>query len=237
MLSPDGRVIMISGANRGIGHEFAKCLHDQGFSLSLGARDEIKLAEKVRHFDADRLLTHRFEAQDVSTSEAWVEATADRFGRIDGLMNVAGIGTPFAITDEDESELDLMFEINVKAPMRLIRLALPYLKQSGNGRIINVCSTSGKRVSTDWVGYHMTKFAAVALSHAARRIAWEDGVRAVAFCPGVTNTEMGTGIQMGAKELMTQPEDLAELAATLLALPNNASVAEFIVNRQLEDTL
>jgi NADP-dependent 3-hydroxy acid dehydrogenase YdfG len=237
MLSPDGRVIMISGANRGIGHEFAKCLHDQGFSLSLGARDEIKLAEKVRHFDADRLLTHRFEAQDVSTSEAWVEATAERFGRIDGLMNVAGIGKPFAITDEDESDLDLMFEINVKAPMRLIRLALPYLKQSGNGRIINVCSTSGKRVSTDWVGYHMTKFAAVALSHAARRIAWEDGVRAVAFCPGVTNTEMGTGIQMGAKELMTQPEDLAELAATLLALPNNASVAEFIVNRQLEDTL
>jgi NAD(P)-dependent dehydrogenase (short-subunit alcohol dehydrogenase family) len=83
----------------------------------------------------------------------------------------------------------------------------------------------------------MTKFAAVALSHAARRIAWEDGVRAVAFCPGVTNTEMGTGIQMGATELMTQPEDLAEVAATLLALPNNASVAEIMVNRKLEDTL
>ena len=237
MLSPDGRVIMISGANRGIGYEFAKCLHDQGYSLSLGARDEAKLAEKVGDFDADRLLTHRFEATEISTSEAWVQATADRFGQIDGLINVAGIGTPFAITDEDESALDLMFEINVKAPLRLIRLALPYLKKSGSGRIINVCSASGKRVSTDYVGYHMTKFAAVALSHAARRIAWEDGVRAVAFCPGVTNTDMSEGKGKGPTELMTQPEDLAEVAATLIALPNNASVAEIVVNRRLEDML
>ena len=183
MLSPEGRVIMISGANRGIGYELAKCLHDKGYSLSLGARDEVNLAEKISDFDAGRMMTHRFEAQDVTTSEAWVKATADRFGRIDGLVNVAGISAPFTIVDEDEGVLDEMFEVNVKAPLRLIRLALPYLKQSGSGRIVNVCSASGKRVSTDYVGYHMTKFAAVALSHAARRIAWDEGVRAIALLP------------------------------------------------------
>ncbi len=237
MLSPDGRVIMISAANRGIGYEFAKNLYEQGYTLSLGARDEAKLAEVTRGFDADRVLTHLFEAQDISTSEAWVEATVARFGRIDGLLNVVGVSTPFAITDEDEADLDMMFEINVKAPLRLIRLTLPYLKKSGNGRIINVCSASGKRVSTDWVGYHMTKFATVALSHAARRIAWDEGVRSVAFCPGVTNTDMSVGKDKGPTDQMTQPEDLAELAATLLALPNNASVAEIIINRRLEDML
>ena len=237
MLSPEGRVIMISGANRGIGYELAKCLHDKGYSLSLGARDEVNLAEKINDFDAGRMMTHRFEAQDVTTSEAWVKATADRFGRIDGLVNVAGISAPFTIVDEDEGVLDEMFEVNVKAPLRLIRLALPYLKQSGSGRIVNVCSASGKRVSTDYVGYHMTKFAAVALSHAARRIAWDEGVRAIALCPGVTNTGMSEGKGKGATDLMTQPDDLAEVAATLMALPNNASVAEIVVNRRLEDML
>lgn len=237
MLSPDGRVIMISGANRGIGYEFSKCLHDKGYSLSLGARDEKKLAQKVSSFDADRLFTHRFEAQDVSNSEAWVYATAEHFGRIDGLINVAGISEPFTIMDEDESVLDLMFEVNVKAPLRLIRMALPYLKRSGSGRIVNVCSASGKRISTNYVGYHMTKFAAVALSHAARRIAWDEGVRSIALCPGVTNTEMSVGKGKGPTNLMTQPEDLAEVVATLISLPNNASVAEIIVNRRLEDTL
>jgi NADP-dependent 3-hydroxy acid dehydrogenase YdfG len=237
MLLPDGRVIMISAANRGIGYEFSKRLYEQGYTLSLGARDEAKLVLAASNFDADRLLTHRFEAQDISTSEAWVKATVERFGRIDGLLNVVGISTPFAITDEDEADLDMMFEINVKAPLRLIRLTLPYLKKSGSGRIINVCSASGKRVSTDYVGYHMTKFATVALSHAARRIAWDEGVRAVAFCPGVTNTEMSMGKGKGPTDQMTQPEDLADLAATLIALPNNASVAEIIVNRRLEDML
>lgn len=237
MLPPDGRVMMISGANRGIGYEFTKCFYEKGYTLSLGSRDVQALSQKVKEFNAERVMIHQFEATDIATSEAWVLATIERFGRIDGLMNVAGISVPFGITDEDESALDSMFEINVKAPLRLIRLALPYLKRSGSGRIINVCSASGKRVSTDHVGYHMTKFAAVALSHGARRIAWEEGVRAIALCPGVTNTGMSEGKGKGATDLMTQPEDLAEVAATLISLPNNASVAEIVVNRRLEDML
>ncbi len=232
MLETHGRVIMISGANRGIGQAIAHCLLDKGFSLSLGARDpgSIGLA-------GESVITHPYDATDAASNEAWVEATMARFGRIDGLVNNAGIAISARIEDADETAYDQMWAINVKGPLRMTRLALPHLRACGSGRIINVASLSGKRVANDDAGYAMSKFAVMALSHATRRIAWDDGVRVTALCPGMVATDMTRKWTDFPREDMIDPADLAELAATALALPNNASVAELLVNCRFEAML
>jgi NAD(P)-dependent dehydrogenase (short-subunit alcohol dehydrogenase family) len=229
MLEPQGRVIMVSGANRGIGLAIAQCLHDKGYSLSLGARDpsSIELA-------GERVMTHAYDATDGDNNAAWVAATMAHFGRIDGLVNNAGTGGNANIEDADEDVFDTIWAINTKAPMRMIRLALPHLRAAGSGRIINVVSLSGKRVANDGTGYAMSKFGLMAVGHAARRAAWKDGVRVTALCPGYVATDMTAGRTDPSPEEMIQPGDLAELAAVALALPNTAAMAEMLVSCQYD---
>lgn len=234
MLESNGRVVMITGANRGIGQAIANKLHSRGYTLSLGARDP-KTLDTWRH---KRVLTARFEATDKATHRAWIDATIDHFGRIDGLVNNAGMGGRITIEDGkegDDDAIDQVWQVNVKAPLSMIRLCLPHLRASGAGRIINVASLSGKRVRNDNVAYNMSKFAVMALTHSARRLGWKDGVRATALCPSFVRTDMTRDIGKVDASEMIDPGDLAELAATVLALPNTASIAELLVNCRHED--
>ncbi|MEZ5825559.1 MAG: SDR family NAD(P)-dependent oxidoreductase [Geminicoccaceae bacterium] len=233
MFEPTGRVVLVSGANRGIGAAIAAKLHERGYKLSLGARDpsNIGIAEGARVMHAG------FEATDKTTHQRWVEATFERFGRIDGLVNNAGMGGAISIEEDNDELLDKVFAVNVKAPLSMIRLCLPHLRLCGSGRIINVASLSGKRVRNDNVAYNMSKFAVMALTHSARRIAWKDGVRATALCPSFVATDMTADVTKVSPAEMISPEDLAELVATVLALPNTASIAELLVNCRLEDTV
>jgi NAD(P)-dependent dehydrogenase (short-subunit alcohol dehydrogenase family) len=82
----------------------------------------------------------------------------------------------------------------------------------------------------------MSKFALVALTHAVRRHGWDHGVRATAVCPSFVRTDLTAGVESVAPEDMIQPEDLAVLVETALSLPNNAVVAEMLVNCRLEDS-
>ena len=131
----------------------------------------------------------------------------------------------------DEDVLDEMWAVNVKGPLRLTRLALPYLRQSGSGRVINMASLSAKRVKGDALpGYSMTKYALLALSHAVRQVGWEDGIRVTALCPGPVATDM----MDPDDKTITQPEDVADLVVTLIGLPNTASVSELLITCRLE---
>jgi NADP-dependent 3-hydroxy acid dehydrogenase YdfG len=235
MLPPDERVVMVSGANRGIGLAIARNLCAKSYRLSLGARGAERIAAALGDHDPSRVLTCAFDARDRASCAAWVERTAERFGRIDALVNNAGISLDVGIEDDDEDAYDALWDVNVKGPLRLIRLALPYLKRSGSGRIVNVASLSGKRVKNAHAGYAMSKFAVVALTHAVRRLGWEDGVRATVVCPSFVATDMTADVTALPRGEMIQPADLAELVATVLALPNNAVVAELLVNCRLED--
>ena len=231
MLEPAGRVIMVSGASRGIGRAVVDRLLAAGFRVSAGVRDARGLV------DGDTLLVHRYDAESVASAEAWVRATVARFGGLHGLVNAAGINPAAPLMEADETPLDTMWLVNVKAPMRLIRLAMPHLRACGTGRVINLASLSGKRVRNPNVGYAMTKFALVALTHAVRREGWDHGMRATAVCPGFVATSMTAGVTAVTPDAMTQREDLAVLVETLLRLPNTAVVAELLVNCRLEDML
>ncbi len=234
MLNLAGRVIMISGANRGIGLAVARRLMDGGAKLSLGVRDET--AAKSRFGDVQDINVNHYRAHDVGSAQRWVENTVSIFGKIDGLVNNAGISQPaVSLMDDDESQLDEMWAVNVKGPTRLTRLAMPYLAKSGNGRVVNVASLSGKRVKNDNMGYAMTKFAVIALTQATQRQGWDQGIRATAICPSFVRTDMTSNVSRVDPNEMIQPQDLAELIHTALTLPNNAVMAEMLVNYTLED--
>ncbi len=232
MISPKGRVVMISGANRGIGLSIASNLYMAGFSLSLGARNEEALKKVVKDWDMSRVFVSKYDALIKGTHNDWVNATVNHYGRLDSLVNNAGMYTPFSAIEnkDDEEALDLMWSVNVKAPLSMTRLAIPHLRKSGSGRVINVASLAGKAVFGSEVGYSMTKFALVALSHAIRQGGWDDGVRCTALCPGYVATDLTGSIESMPREEMTSAEDLAELVKTVISLSNTASVAELIVN-------
>ena len=232
MISPEGRVVMISGASRGIGLAVARNLYQAGFSLSLGVRNIEAMRKTVDDWDTSRVLISKYDAVDKGTHKAWVDTTAERYGRIDGLVNNAGIMQPVSVDDGEFNEkgLDLMWSVNVKAPLSMTCLALPHLRKCGSGRVINVASLAGKAVFGNGVGYSMTKFAAVALSHATRHGGWADGVRCTALCPGYVATDLTSSIETVSLDDMISADDLAELVNTVISLSNTASVAELIVN-------
>ena len=237
MLTPDGRVVMISGANRGIGLATARRLAAEGYALSLGARDTGALEAATADLPGDRVLHCAWDATDRPSSPAWVEATLDRFGRIDAVVANAGLSRPARLEDEDETPYDAMWEVNFKGPLRLLRAAMPMLRAAGTGRAVVVASLSGKRVLGDGLGYPASKFAVMALVHAVRRAGWDDGVRASAVCPGMVDTDMVAQRETPAGEFKIEPEAIAASVAYLLALPNNASVAELLVNSRLEPAI
>jgi NAD(P)-dependent dehydrogenase (short-subunit alcohol dehydrogenase family) len=226
------KVILISGANRGIGRAIAERLLQANYCLSLGLRNPEDLADTLLA-TFDQVIHFPYEATDKEAGQNWVEKTVEQWGRVDGLINCAGILRPIRFEEEDETIFDELFEVNVKAPWRLSRAAFPYLKQSGAGRIINLVSMSGKRVKGTLAGYSMSKFALMALSQTMRNVGWEDGIRVTSLCPSWVNTEMASKAPIAPAE-MTQPEDVAELVFTVLQLPNTASVSELAVNCSLE---
>ena len=222
---------MVSGANRGIGSAIAARLAADGYRLSLGARRPDALAEHAPEVEPEQILLHYHEATDLNSARRWVEATVDRFGGIDVLINSAGIVDRTGLEDMDEDVLDEMWAVNVKGPLRLTRLALPHLRRAGSGRVINIASMSAKRVKGGALpGYSMTKYALLALSHAVRQVGWDDGVRVTALCPGPVATDM----MDPDDETITQPTDVADLVATLIGLPNTASVSELLITCRLE---
>jgi len=238
MIQPDGRVILVSGANRGIGLSVAKHLSFRGYCLSLGARKIDKLVKATTDFPEERTALFEYDAGKKEDAQNWVSGTVKRFLKIDGLVNNAGIAKPeFTLNLDDELKLDKMIEINLKGPLRLISNAMPFLKKSGQGRVINVSSLSGKRVRNQNVGYSITKFGLVALTHTVRQEGWEHGIRATALCPSFVKTDLTSDVKKVSPDEMIQPGDLAELIDTVLSLPNTASIAELLVNCCLEDTL
>ena len=235
MLQPDGRVIMISGANRGIGAATARSLAAKGYRLSLGARtpSSVSLDDLP-----DETLVHHWDATERETSADWAAATIERFGRIDGVVMNAGVELGGDLETGDESQFDTMWEVNFKGPLRLVRAVLPELRGSGHGRVVNIVSLAGKRLFRHQIlGYSASKFAAMSLTQAVRQSGWDDGVRATSICPGLVDTDMVAQVQTPEGQFKIEPETIGETVAYALSLPNSAVVSEILVNSRLEPML
>ena len=224
------RVALVSGGNRGIGAAIVQALVEHGWDVSVGIRRPRSLPNAAQ--------VQRYDAQDRTSEAAWVAAAVERFGRIDAIIANAGIMIPKTVIEAEDEDLDALLEVNVKSPLRLIRAAWPQLVASGRGRVVTIVSLSGLRVKTPRSGlYSVSKFAALALTHAVRQTGWDDGIRAVAVCPGFVVSDMSAAVTDRAPETMTQPDDLARIVAFVLDLPNTASIATLPINSTLEETL
>ena len=229
------RVALISGASRGIGAAVAERLLKDGWAVSLGMRTPAKPA--WANGQDDRLHLQTYDATAAGSEDAWASATLARFGRIDAVVANAGIMIPKSVIEAEDQDLRDLMEVNVLAPRRLAKAAWGALAASGSGRVIVLASLSGKRVKSARSGsYSLSKFAAVALAHALRHEGFERGIRATAICPGFVATDMAAGLTNRPAEHLTDPRDLARIISMILDLPNEASVAEFAVNCQLEES-
>ena len=239
ILKPENRVILISGASSGIGLATAKYLLNEGYTLSLGVRNIEKTKELLSKFKSKNYIVNKFEATELKTIDSWVENTVNNYGKIDGLVNNAGILKIISFDEGEIEDLNELWQVNLVAPFYLTKLCLPHIKKTKNGRIINIASTDGKRYRESVsVGYSMVKHALVSMSHATRIEGWDDGVRVTALCPGAVETNLLNGIPgVTSSQDRLKPETIAYAVAYILSLPNTASVSELPMNTRLESTI
>ena len=233
MLDAQNRVIMVSGANRGIGLATAELLIKKGYLISLAARnpDEIPIQNEI-----GKVIKCKWDAKKKTTSKNWVNETLSIFNKLDGVVMNAGVELGGDLDGDTEEEFDEMFEVNFKGPLRLVRETLPALRKSGSGRIVNVVSLAGKRPrKSKMLGYSASKFAAMSLTNAIRLSGWDDGVRATSVCPGMVKTRMTEEVVVPDGHFKMEPDVIAQTIAYALSLPNSAAVAEILVNSRLED--
>ena len=228
------RTVLLTGASRGIGRSIAKRLLDDGHRLSLGLRDPDSL--RGTELDVDGVAHHPYDARDPASAEAWVESTIHQWGQIDTLIHCAGIlrRTPLLFANGEERDRDELWSVNVMGPWWLTRAAWSQLASHGEGRIQVMVSMSGKRCKGSLAGYTASKFALMGLCQTMRNEGWEAGIRVTAICPGWVNTDMAAAVQAIPAEAMTQPQDIADLSADLLRLPNTAVPFELAINCTLE---
>ena len=136
-----GRVVMISGASRGIGAAVARHLAADGWTLSLGVRAPAAMGQPPGR---DTTLVHGYDARDRESQKAWVETTVARFGRIDAVVANAGIMIPKSVVEAEDHEIDEIYDVNVMAPMRLVRAAWPWLTATGQRARHHGCFALGQ---------------------------------------------------------------------------------------------
>ncbi len=228
---------MISGGGRGLGAAITRKLLSENWRVSLGLRD----TNQADAFEvgSDRLLAVPYDATGEGVADAWVAATVEHFGQIDTLINNAGIFRMVGFTSGDTNDLNDLWSINVMGPFLLTRAALPELRKTGTGRIVNIASTDAKRFRPgSSAGYTMSKHALLAMTQAVRAEGWDDGVRATALCPGAIDTDLIADLPGAtAKADRLTPETVADMVSFALSLPNQASVPELIANTRMEGLL
>jgi 3-oxoacyl-[acyl-carrier protein] reductase len=189
-LGLEGKVCVVTGASRGIGLETARRLCGEGARVLFVARNEQALAQAAEGCGGEYL------AVDVTASDAAeriVATCAEQMGGIDVLVNNAGTSRAVALDDLTEADFEEQWALHVLAPFRLMQEAAPRMASRGNGRIVNVSSSSGKRPGQRNVAYSVTKAAQLSLSRAFADRWAAEGVLVNAVTPGPVATELWTG--------------------------------------------
>jgi NADP-dependent 3-hydroxy acid dehydrogenase YdfG len=222
-MRPERKVAFITGASGGIGAAVARALHREGARVALASRrgDDLGL---------DGALGLVCDVRDPGQLDEAVQATVDRFGRLDVLVANAGVGAYGPFLELDQQHLEEMIDINVKGAIYAVRAALPHLLASGEADIVMLASEAGRRGLPYEAVYCASKFAQVGLTRALDHELREHGVRCTNVCPGGVATEfaMGRGRTPDMPELagMMSAEDVAEVVLFVLTRPRNHRILE-----------
>jgi NAD(P)-dependent dehydrogenase (short-subunit alcohol dehydrogenase family) len=220
------RAALVTGGSSGIGLAIARMLREEGFALTLASRSPEKVEAAARDLDAE------FAPADVSREDdcaRLVDAHRERFGRLDVLVNSAGLGIGGRVEDLATKHWDLQFAVNIRGLFLVTRASLPLLRES-RGLVVNVASIAGTMPTPGLAAYGATKAAVISLTHSLNAELDGDGVRCTALCPGFVDTPMAEWSGIPPEE-MIRPEDCAEVVRMLLRLSPNARIPQVVIER------
>lgn len=230
-LSLSHKIALITGGSRGIGRAIALAFAEAGAHIALAARDQERLTGVKQEIEAmgQRCLIVPTDMASDEEVKRLHDTVATELGTVDILVNNAGMAHIVALADMRRDQFNEVMQVNAWSALHLSQLCYPGMKEKGAGVIINIASTGGIKPDIFAGAYSTSKAALIMLT---KQIACEwgnDGIRCVAICPGLINTELAADLvayrqQHGFQNLVNrvgQPEEVAALAL-LLAGPSGA---------------
>lgn len=216
------RACIVTGASRGFGRATAKMLGSEGASVLLVGRTQARLTDAVAECEqaGGRAGSLALDVTAPDAGERVLQKCLECFGRVDALVNNAGTSEVKPLADLRDEDWQAQWELHVMGPMRLMRAVAPRMAELGWGRIVNVCSSSGKRPSKTNMAYSVTKAAQLSLSRAFADEYAARGVLVNAVAPGAAGTELwlasgGIADQAALAQGKTREQALADAAARI----------------------
>jgi NAD(P)-dependent dehydrogenase (short-subunit alcohol dehydrogenase family) len=220
------RAALITGGSSGIGLAIARALKHDGFELTLAARTRVKVETAATELGALAVTADVGDAADcariVDEHRAW-------YGRLDVLVNSAGVGIAGNVDDLSTKQIDLQLDVNLRGLVLVTAAALPLLRDA-RGVVVNLASIAGTMGTPFLPIYGAAKAAVIQFTDTLNRGEQEHGVRATAISPGFVDTPM-TDWDPVPKEEMIRPEDCAEIVRLLLKLSPYARIPHVVVER------
>ncbi|HYZ29009.1 MAG TPA: SDR family oxidoreductase [Thermoleophilaceae bacterium] len=232
------RAAIVTGASRGIGRAIAGALAEEGYSLTLSARKPDTLEETAAAFRDKGYEVEAVAANmaDEGAVRSVVERHRERFGRLDVLVNNAGVGIGAAVGEHQTKYVDMQIAVNLRAIILLYRESVEMLRAAGaehrNALVVNLSSIAGKS-GQPWLSvYSATKAAVLGYTQAMNKELNGEGIKSVAFCPGFVDTDMTDFVKgtVDPSEMMT-PDDIAQAVRFLLRLSPACIVPEIVFQR------
>lgn len=232
------RATIVTGASSGIGLAIAQMLGEEGYGVTMSARRPEKLQAAVAELQGKGLDVHGVPANVASEEEiqAVVAAHRERYGRLDVLVNNAGVGVGALLGDIQSKRLDMQLDINIRSIVIFYRECLQLLQQAAgehrNALVVNTSSISGKRGEAWLSVYSATKHAVVGWTEAMNKELCSQGIKSTALCPAFVDTPMTDFAKEHVKaEEMIQPQDIAEAVRFLLRTSPVCVVPEIMFMR------
>ncbi|HEY1435193.1 MAG TPA: SDR family oxidoreductase [Thermoanaerobaculia bacterium] len=219
---PAARVALVTGGTRGIGEAVARRLTAEGFAVFISGRTEDSVGKALARFAKEGLGVRGFaaDARREEDQQRLVESAARDGGRLDVLVNNAGIGHFAPVDQLDPEKFREVVETNLFGPFYAIRHAAPLMKKTGGGFVVNIASLASVNAFAGGAAYNASKFGLLGFSEAAMLDLRHDGIRMATVLPGSVATEFGHA--RGDAAWMLAPEDVAEAVADLVRFPGRA---------------
>jgi 3-oxoacyl-[acyl-carrier protein] reductase len=229
------QVAIVTGGSSGIGFAIARAFVQEEMRVTIAARDNRRLDQaalqlKSRSTGDGAVLAIQTDVSQTAQAQQMVRQTLDQFGRLDVLVNNAGIGRMAPLDRLEEKVWDEVLDINLKGVFLCTQAVLPEMKRKRNGYIVNISSIGGKEAFGGGGAYCASKFGVMALTQTILEEAGSYNIRATAICPGYVDTPMVAGVSVPADK-MIRPEDIAQTVLYLLHLSENTVIREIVISR------
>jgi NAD(P)-dependent dehydrogenase (short-subunit alcohol dehydrogenase family) len=232
------RAAIVTGGSSGIGLGIARVLGEEGYALTVAARRPEKLEQAVEGLRADGYDVNSISGNlaDEAVVQEVVRSHRERFGRLDVLVNNAGVGAGEAVGELTTKKVDLQLGINLRSPILFYRECVELLRAAGAEHrcalVVNTSSISGKSGEAWLSVYSATKAAVVGFTQAMHKELAGDGIKSTALCPAFVDTPMTDFVKQSVPaEEMIRTSDIAEAVRFLLRLSPWCVVPEIVFQR------